>query len=299
MDGSWSIVLFERAKQPEKTVMNISLAKSFSLCIVATLALQGCSTMFGPKKELKNIGGVALEATSGIDPDVTPFVLEVVEEMNDGERLIVKGRVLPKSSWPADSVVVRLAALDRSGQRKVSYHKMSDILQAQPEGTPATLTLEKGVAQTFSLAIPVAGVTSYQLEVLWGKDAEPFAGSPKTPATETKQFLALRNMEVHRLPGESCNTPDECLVTFTITGELFNSGSSIVKDVVIVAGFGQPLNLDLPSQILENEKRVEVPNLRLAPGGTKRFKISLEKLVPPTAQVAPQPVVRIASFRSE
>lgn len=283
----------------QKTVMKISLSKSLSLFVVATLALQGCSGIFGPKNELKNIGGVALEATSGIDPDVTPFVLEVVDEQNDGQRLVVKGRVLPKSSWPADAVVVRLAALDRSGQRKVSYHKMSDILQDQPQGAPAALTLQKGVAQTFSLAIPVQGVTSYQLEVLWGKDAEPFAGSPTAPVKENKQFLALRNMEVHRLPGGSCSTPDECVVTFTITGEMFNSGSSIVKDVVIVAGFGTPPNLDLPTQILENEKRVEVPNLRLAPGGTKRFKISLEKLVPPTAQVAPQPVVRIASFRSE
>jgi hypothetical protein len=94
-------------------------------------------------------------------------------------------------------------------------------------------------------------------------------------------------------------SPDECIIRFTITGELFNSGSATIRDVVIEAGFGKGDNLDLPDQILENEKRVEVPNLRLAPGGAQRFRVSLDKLVTSTTVVAPQPVVRIASFRSE
>ncbi len=252
----------------------------------------------GSSGKVHGAGGVALEATSGIDPDVTPFVLEVVEELNDGNQLLVKGRILPKSNWPADAVVVRLSALDRSGQQRVSYHKMKDIVSPSPGGAAPT-TLVEGVAQTFSLSLPLKGITSYQLEVLWGKEAEPYTGPLNQPKKDTGQFLALRNMEVHRLPGESCASPDECLVTFTITGELFNSGSATVKDVVIVAGFGGSDKLDLPNQILENEKRVEVPNLSLAPGSGKRFKISLQKLVPPTAPVAPQPVVRIASFRSE
>jgi hypothetical protein len=266
--------------------------------LIVGILVQGCSLFNGSSHKVQGAGGVALEATSGIDPDVTPFVLEVVEELNDGDRLIVKGRILPKSTWPADAVVVRLSALDRAGQQRVSFHKMQDIVSAAPGGTSPT-TLQKGVAQTFNLSLPLKGITSYQLDVLWGKDAELYTGPLNAPKKDTKQFLALRNMEVHRLPGESCASPDECLVTFTITGELFNSGAATVKDVVIVAGFGSSDKLDLPSQILENEKRVEVPNLSLAPGSGKRFKISLEKLVPPTAPVAPQPVVRIASFRSE
>jgi hypothetical protein len=270
----------------------------FVACLIVGVLFQGCSLFNGSTNKVKGAGGVAIEATSGIDPDVTPFVLEVVEELNDGTQLIVKGRILPKSTWPADAVVVRLSALDRAGQQRVSFHKMQDIVSAAPGGTPTT-TLEKGVAQTFNLSLPLKGITSYQLDVLWGKEAELYTGPAQAPKQDAKHFLALRNMEVHRLPGESCSSPDECLVTFTITGELFNSGAATVKDVVIVAGFGTPDKLDLPGQILENEKRVEVPNLSLAPGSGKRFRISLEKLVPPTASVAPQPVVRIVSFRSE
>jgi hypothetical protein len=252
-----------------------------------------------------------LEATAGIDPDVTPFVLEVVEEVNDGRKLLVKGRLIPKVTKPASEVVVRLSALDKAGEERVSFHNMKDVLggnAVDSKGKGATM-LEKGVAQPFTLSMPLQRITSYQLEVLWGKEAAPFSPADTslpekkepqaTEKNERKQFIALRNLEVHRVPADSCSSPNECVVKFTITGEMFNSGSATIKDVVIVAGFAPSGALDLDGQILENEKRVEVPNLRLAPGVSKRFKLSLDKPVPVSSTVAPQPVVRIASFRSE
>jgi hypothetical protein len=287
------VVFFGRYSRWERLEHTIPLA-----CLM--LLVSGCS-LFAPKGKVTNAGGVPLEATAGVDPDVTPFILEVVEEKNDGKRLTVQGRILPKTSKPASEVVVRLSALDRQGEQRVSFHNMQDVLGVAPgvNGTPRML--EKGVAQPFTLSMPLVGITNYQLEVLWGSEAAPFA--PKEPASpakkEPKEFIALRNLEVHRVPTASCVSPDECIVRFTITGELFNSGSATIKDVVIEAGFGKGQNLDLQGQILENEKRVEVPNLRLAPGGAQRFKVSLDKLVASTTVVAPQPVVRIASFRSE
>lgn len=275
------------------------LGQTIPVAVIA-VSLGGCS-LFAPKAKVTNAGGVPLEATAGIDPDVTPFILEVVEEKNDGKRLTVQGRILPKTSKPASEVVVRLSALDRRGEQRVSFHNMQDVLGGGTGRQAGPRMLEKGVAQPFTLSMPLAGITNYQLEVLWGSEAAPFAPTEPTsqPKKEPKQFIALRNLEVHRVPTESCVSPDECIVRFTITGELFNSGSATIKDVVIEAGFGKGENLDLQGQILENEKRVEVPNLRLAPGGAQRFKVSLDKLVASTTVVAPQPVVRIASFRSE
>ncbi len=242
-----------------------------------------------------------IEATAGIDPDVTPFVLEVVDEVNDGRKLVVKGRLIPKTTKPASEVVVRLSALDKAGEERVSFHNMRDLLGGGAADKKGGVTLEKGVAQPFTLSMPLKGITSYQLEVLWGKEAAPFSPIESAPSDkkEPKQFIALRNLEVHRVPSESCSSPNECVVKFTITGEMFNSGTAIIKDVVILAGFAPADTLDLESQILENEKRVEVPNLRLAPGTSQRFKLSLDKPVPVSTTIAPQPVVRIASFRSE
>jgi hypothetical protein len=272
--------------------------------VVFASQLPGCS-LFAPQPKTQGAGGLPLEATAGINPDVTPFILEVMDEKNDGRQLVVKGRIIPKASKPASEVVVRLSALDRGGEQRITFHNMQDLLGGgtKPKGEP--VMLEKGVARSFTLAMPLKGITNYQLEVLWGQEAalyapsEPPSDPQKEPKKESKQFIALRNLEVHRVPTESCVSPDQCVVRFTITGELFNSGGATIKDVVIEAGFSSGDSLDLQSQILENEKRVEVPNLRLAPGASQRFKVSLDKLVPTSAVVAPQPHVRIASFRSE
>jgi hypothetical protein len=107
--------------------------------------------------------------------------------------------------------------------------------------------------------------------------------------------LALRKLEVHRVPSDSCSTPDECSVKFTITGEFFNPGGATVKNVVIEAGFSPADKLDLPGQILENARRIEVKNLNLVPGGVKPFRLAMEKLIPSSEQIAPHPIVRIVS----
>jgi hypothetical protein len=269
------------------------------VCVIVAI-ISGCA-LFAPRAKTQGAGSVPIEATAGIDPDVTPFVLEVVDEVNDGKKLVVTGRLIPKTTKPASEVVVRLSALDKAGEERVSFHNMQDVLSGGPAEKKGPLTLEKGVAQPFTLSMPLKGITSYQLEVVWGKEAAPFSPADSAPAekTEPKQFIALRNLEVHRVPAESCSSPNECIVRFTITGEMFNSGTATIKDVVILAGFAPTDTLDLNSQILENEKRVEVPNLRLSPGTSQRFKLSLDKPVPVSTTIAPQPVVRIASFRSE
>ena len=275
------------------------LGRVIPFALVATI-VSGCA-LFPPKAKTQGAGGLPLEATAGLDPDVTPFVLEVMEESNDGKKLVVKGRIIPKTTKPASEVVVRLTALDKAGEERVSFHNMKDVLAGSGSQGKRDPMLEKGVAQPFTLSMPLGGITSYQLEVLWGKEAAPFAPvePPSKEKSSPKEFIALRNLEVHRIPADSCSTPNECVVRFTITGEMFNSGTATILDVVIVAGFAPADALDLSTQILENEKRVEVPNLRLAPGASQRFRLSLDKLVPVSTTVAPQPVVRIASFRSE
>ncbi len=86
---------------------------------------------------------------------------------------------------------------------------------------------------------------------------------------------------------------------FSIKGEFFNSGGATIDNVVLVAGFSPADKLDLPGQILENERRIEVRNVGLAAGAKKPFRLTLEKFVPASDTVAYQPVVRIVSFGNE
>jgi hypothetical protein len=231
----------------------------------------------------------------GGDPSVIPFRLDVLQETNDGKNLTIQGQLVAKSQRPSKDVLVRLTAVDSKGQEKTAIHKVSDLVQNGGELTPSMPT-------QFSLSLPSQGISNYQLEVLWGKDAAPYLGGERASLKQQKtssEFLALRNLEVHRVPDGSCSSPEECLVTFSITGEFFNAGKATIRDVVVVAGFVPASKLELPNHPLENEKRIEVQNLELAPQATKPFRLTLEKLLPASDTVAYQPVVRIVSFGSD
>lgn len=255
------------------------------------VAVAGCG-LFG---RAGGQGSRPIDSAVGGDPSVTPFRLDVLQESNDGENLTIKGQLTAKTSRSSQDALVRLTAVDTSGEQRISVHKVSDLV-------PGVTQLQSGKPTQFSLAIPSQGISNYQVEVLWGKDAAPYLGdqraSMKQPAAPS-EYLALRNLEVHRVPDGSCSSPEECLVTFSIKGEFFNSGRSSIKDVVLIAGFAPAMKMDQPQQPLENERRIEVRNLGLAPQATKPFRLTLEKLLPASDTVAYQPVVRIVSFDSE
>jgi hypothetical protein len=259
------------------------LACFMALCLGT---VSGCS-MRAPISDSPSTGEI-LESTAGSEPERSPFTLEILDEVNDGERVSIRGRIVPKADWSRDDVVLRLSALDELGDSKIVLRKLSDIAP-KGEGLSANKPTE------FVLSIPSVGISNYQIELLWGDEAAPFMARATESLSGDGQILALRKLEVHRIPSDSCATPDECSVKFTITGEFFNSGGATLKNVVIEAGFSPADKLDLPSQILENARRIEVRNLNLMPGGTKPFRLALEKLIPSSEQIAPRPVVRIVS----
>jgi hypothetical protein len=262
---------------------------AFSLVVSVCV---GCSALGG--RSGSNTES-ALDSAVGSDPSVTPFKLDVLQESSDGETLLIRGQVVSKTSRPANDVLVRLTALDDSGEKRTSFHKLKDL-------NPNTSTLQAGKATQFSLSLPAQGLSNYQLEVLWGKDALPYLGdaraSMKAPNAPS-EYLALRNLEVHRVPDGSCSSPEECLVTFSIKGEFFNAGKAVVRDVILVAGFSPANKMGLPNSILENERKIEIKNVGLGPQATRPFRLTLEKLVPASDTVAYQPVVRIVAFDSE
>lgn len=256
------------------------------MCILAMSPLVGCASV-APKGSLTESGAV-LESTANGASSQSPFVLEVLDEVNDGEQLNIRGRIVAKIPWSRADVLVRLSTLDDAGNSKIVLRTLSELA---PRGD----MLGVDVPTEFVVAAPSHGISNYQIELLWGEEARPFISQAKSADSPGEQVLALRKLEVHRVPSESCATPDECSVKFTITGEFFNQGGATVRNVMIEAGFSPADKLDLPGQILENARRIEVRNLNLGPGGTKPFRLALEKFIPSTEQIAPRPVVRIVS----
>jgi hypothetical protein len=263
------------------------------LVVIVMLVLAGCAAQGTTQVSQADV----VDTARGAKPEATPFILEIVDEANDGQRLLIKGRLRAKQEWSAQEVVLRLTALDESGSQRTLLHRLDELL-------PSVKFVAPQEPAEFTLAVASAGLSNYQLEVLWGNEAATLTKQTKSPvATESNpagpQELVLRGLEVHRLPDASCASPDECIVKFTITGEFFNSGAAIISHVILKAGFSTADKLDLSDQILENERQVEVQNLKLAPGGTKPFRMVLETKVVPTQQMAPRPVIRIVSVKTE
>jgi hypothetical protein len=260
--------------------------------IISVVSTSGCS-WFNGTGALKGDKSIVGSAVGG-DPSVTPFRLDVLQESNDGKTLNIQGQLVSKERRSAKDVIVRLKGVDASGEERVASHKVADLISGGGDLNPSIPT-------QFSLALPADGLSNYQLEVLWGRDAEPYLGNNRASLKSPKaasDFLALRNLEVHRVPDGSCSSPEECLVTFSIKGEFFNSGKAVITDVVLVAGFTPASKMGLPNPPLENEKRIQVQNMGLSPQGTKPFRLTLEKLLPASDTVAYQPVVRIVSFET-
>jgi len=260
--------------------------------IISVVGLSGCS-WFGPSS-MAGEGRNSIGSAVGGDPSVTPFRLDVLNESNDGKTLNIQGQLVSKDRRSAKDVIVRLKGIDSQGEERVASHKVADLISNGGELNPSMPT-------QFSLALPAEGLSNYQVEVLWGRDAEPYLGTSRASLKSAKgdsDFLALRNLEVHRVPDGSCSSPEECLVSFSIKGEFFNSGKAVISNVVLVAGFTPASKLGLPNPPLENEKRIQVQNMGLVSQGTKPFRLTLEKLLPASDTVAYQPVVRIVSFET-
>ena len=242
-----------------------------------------------------------MPAKAEASSDSSPFSLEILDEVNDGKQLQVRGRVTAKSDWNDGPVLVRLSAIDEQGKTRVSYFPASVPSKAPPrvEAPNRTKPLKLGDGIEFALGIPSAGITDYQLELLWGADAVPFI---RQALGGQGEFMALRNLEVQRGRAVDCGDMEDCPVQVEITGELFNSGSVPIIGVSLGAGLtliDQGTNLDLSNQIPDNERRIDVRNMRLDPGAVRPIKLVLKEPVNGIEGLIWQPSVRIISFETD
>lgn len=278
---------------------------------VATLSSSGCA--FVNRLRAPGFDGArSIASAKGRDPAVTPVRLDILEESNDGLQLTVKGAITPKEDLNANELVVRLTGITAKGEERVAFKSASELSAIDGAGNQGAAVTDRKLSPKdgptkFTLSLPSAGLSNYQVELLWGRDAEAYLpksardirASLKDGASNLKDFLALRELEVHRVPDGSCSSPEECLVTFSIKGEIFNSGRALVSGVTLEAGFAPATKVGIPHIALEGAKKIEIQGLELSPGAAKPFRLTLEKLLPASDTVAYQPVVRIERFEAD
>jgi hypothetical protein len=288
----------------------LSLPVRWGAIILVGGTVQGCAVGAGfgrvaswfdlPPSWSADGGTISTEAA---DDERTPFRLEVVDESNDGRRFIVRGRVVVKADWDAQHAVVRLAALTEGGRTERAHFPLAERRVTSAGGipveVPATETirqLKAGERVDFILEVPAAGLTSYQLDLLWGKDAGPVLEQARVPAGPG--LLTLRNLEAQKVRDLTCDYIP-CPSKHQVTGELFNAGNGTITRVVLgIALVPLAPELDLGDQIPQNERRIEIRNLQLAPEQAKPLKLVLDREIE-EGEPEMRPNVRVLKFDVE
>jgi hypothetical protein len=260
-------------------------------CLALLLAaLPGCwRDRFVPADAASNSAGASAEAG---EPQA-PFTLDVIDEINDGNQLHVLAKVTALADWPMSGVLLRLTGMKAGETRDVSTYPLKNALAAP--GIDASPRLRAGQSLNLSMAAPAAGITDYQLELLWGKDAE--LSTQSAQIQRRGALLKVRHIEIETKP-DVCEQPP-CPVSYTVTGELFNAGTSPITQATLGIGFvflkaGE--KLDLQRVLPEREEVVEVPKLKLKAGEQRPLRIVFERPVPQAQNGYYQPVLRIIAF---
>jgi len=232
------------------------------------LSTAGCSLLSAPEAP-------AREPVETAAPEDAPFVLRVVDEMNDGASLHVLANIEARTPWDPRRVLVRLTGL-RSGE----IVGVRDFRLGGSGGAAASMAA--GQVMPVSLSIPVAQVTDYQLELLWGEEA----GEPASVALPP---LTLQSLAIRRLP-ESC--PEAvCRISYEVSGELRNNGRGIIYRAALGVGFAEGGQSDP-----DNEEQVELGVLALQPGQSRPIRLVIDQTMPRDRANAITPTVRVLSF---
>ncbi len=249
------------------------------------------------------------------DAHDSPYAISIIEEVNDGSRLNVLASVRAKVPWDTAGSIVRLSSL-RDGEVLSTSLLSLPAAVVEAERASVSTILQADAAVQFSLSVAAVGMTDYQLEILWGEEAKPYAKTLNPPSDQQPstlktseqlrrvvypkaRTLGLQNIEVESTT-QACEKGEKCGISFKLAADLVNGTSETVHYAVLGVGFvwiekDQPLNLvDAPP---DNEEKVEIEDITLEPGEHRPVSLTFERPAPVNTGGEFKPVVRIISFR--
>lgn len=215
-----------------------------------------------------------------------PFKVDIVQEVNDGVELEIQGKLHTHFNWDPDSVVVRVTGLQNGVPGFRYAAPLSQLL------TDSVDTLKAGENYRFSLVLAGSQISDYQLEILWGAEAE---GVPSASRETQAKTSGLILSEIEVLRRMDCSAGPDCKVHHELLGLLENKGSKTAKSVVVGVGYIErpAADLDLSNEIPENETPVVLPGAPLPPGERKTVRVQLEASLSEAQDEKYLPVMRV------
>lgn len=281
--------LFERSTRGRV----VFLQRVFLASIMGVM-LDGCSrsTPAAPVPVPQEVAAVKVNDSKPIPP----FTLEILDDLNDGSSLHVHGRITAATVWPSDDIMVRVSGVKSGEPVELASYPLLELLKptgADSQKIALNLTAEKPV--DFFVSVPASGLTDYQLELLWGREAKhslPLENSH--PQNVLPGVLTLTNMRIEKMTRGCPAAP--CPSIYRISGTIFNGSAGVITEASLGVGYvwtPSGTSLDLHDQIPQDEETVHITGLKLAPQESRPFKLDLDKAVPEVSGGSYRPVVRI------
>ncbi len=194
----------------------------------------------------------------------TPFLIEVLDDANDGGRFLVLVSLLAQTDWQAQEVGLRLLGLQGGNIVQRTEYSVAELLD-EIDGDPASAVLEGGEAYELVLTTDAKGLTDYQVELFWGPEAKALFAK-NSQAGE----ISLENIRIAQLRS-GCPGPD-CLAQFQIEAELLNSTTTLIDDATLLIQFFDTIT----GVQMTHEERVSLGKLGLEPERARAIRLLID-----------------------
>lgn len=246
--------------------------------ITGLLIVFSCTSCAFVMNHLIPSGSKDTHAINSISDEGSPLSLQLLSEVNDGGRLYVKGSVKAVTDWQVESVLLRLASL--KGQEVIgeAYYPLESAFGEMP-----SKVLRKGEDIPFSMSVSAAGMTDYQIELLWGEEADSYKERAKSASNKAPSVVRLENLLIER--GQASCTDQGCERNLVINASLVNEGQKELMAVI----------LGVRAMSGADEENLEVTDLKIQPGLARPLRIEFK--VPQGYSEDLKPSVRLLKYR--
>ena len=214
-----------------------------------------------------------------------PFRMKVSEESYNGELLVVQGMVTGEIDWAPSDVALRLVGY-RDGKAVGNSSASVAVLAGENGPTPV---VDGGGSLPFSISISDRDLSHYQIELLWGREAQSVVAPLPVPLLHSVRAVV-----------ESCPPEEACETRYRVSAIVRNETEQILPAVTLGVSYGwAPDGGTVPeSSRPEGEELVEVGGLAIRPGGERPLSI-LVPVVPSFKRGGRfEPVVRLVTRSS-
>ena len=197
-----------------------------------------------------------------------PFRVSVTDAVNDGSTLYLRTKLQALAPWDKDFVFLRLKGFAEGERHEEVVVPLAEAIENQHPQAKSRYIGQVFKNLFLGLSLPSEGLTDYQLELIWGKEASAALSANKS-ATEVN----VKGVQV--VYQQECgNCPEVALMK----GTLVNQSDIAVTAISLEVGFRR--RNPLPDNSQANLVQVvEISDLNLPPGTEQdlEFEVDLRR----------------------